>query len=69
LESHGKANHRGLLGEPELAKPTKMLAALRDHLGIGAEVDEKIEATLNDMAPEAVLKALTTQGESALGPS
>jgi uncharacterized membrane protein len=58
-----------LLAEHELTKLTEMVAALRDHLGIRTEVDDEIEETMNDVAPEAVLDALTTQGESASGNS
>lgn len=48
-----------LLTEHELTKLTEMVVAIRDHLGITTAVDEDIEETLNDVAPEAVLDALS----------
>jgi uncharacterized membrane protein len=48
-----------LLAEHELTKLTAMVAAIRDHLGVETAVDEEIEETTNDVAPEAVLDALS----------
>jgi uncharacterized membrane protein len=48
-----------LLAEHELTKLTEMVAAMRDHLGLKTAVDAEIEETTNDVAPEAVLDALS----------
>ncbi|GGD28508.1 DUF1003 domain-containing protein [Aureimonas glaciei] len=48
-----------LLSEHELTKLTEMVAAIRDHLGITTDVDEEVEETMNDVAPEAVLDVLS----------
>jgi uncharacterized membrane protein len=48
-----------LLAEHELTKLTEMVAAIRDRLGIQTDVDAEIEETTKDVAPEAVLDALS----------
>ncbi|KQT48930.1 hypothetical protein ASG43_08830 [Aureimonas sp. Leaf454] len=48
-----------LLTEHELTKLTEMVVAIRDHLGITTDVDADIAETMNDVAPEAVLDALS----------
>jgi uncharacterized membrane protein len=50
-----------LLAEHEVTKLVSMVDAIRDHLGVRCEGDEEVEELKKDVAPEAVLDAISEQ--------
>jgi uncharacterized membrane protein len=57
----------GLLTEHEITKVVAMVDAIADHLGIRHEAKEEVEELKRNVAPEAVLDAIDSTGESASG--